>query len=335
MNINISTDVVGSLRTDNPKSAIDAQMPIDLTYKSDGQGYCYVLQDANLPFLLDIEKKPLLSQVKIEEFRSHRIVKLLARIKKPINPKNSLIVDWFDKAITYAKDIGSNKSGNIKFIHPLPLTLLNVFSIKSLLDVYGSQQKRFLEDLLEFIVVPTLDFVIDKYKVNYIQMEGTALFDGDIHKELVNDEFLIMNKLSSYFIEKNITFGYYAPDVPLPREMPDSYKPDVIRSRLLGLDNAVTWFFFDQKMPNHEFESKLRFIKRHKNENNILSVGVVDSNSEHDEDVDLIVSRVKELISYLNLDNLHIAPYGGFKGVDMEVAVLKMQRLNDIKRMIK
>jgi hypothetical protein len=329
----ILTDVIGSLRVNSPEEAIDLQLPIGLDSFSDGQGYCFMLQDANLPFLLDGKLKPLLPCISVTDHRGHRIVKLRDKLKAAVDPSKSLVTQWFESA---AKHVKANKGDlqSLKFTHPMPLTILNTFSIKSVQDVYGSSQDELLWDIQEQFILPVLEYLRSRYPLQYFQGDDVAIFDGDIHGPLVDEEFSVIEGMSKRCQKWEIRFACYAPDVPLPRNMLDPWKPEMIRRRLLKIPGTVSWMFFYEGESEEDFEKKLRFIQRHREESVTLAIGLLDSNREHYEDIHVLGAQIKRTIEFLDLSRLHISPTGGFKGVEPNVAERKMQMLVDLKSMV-
>jgi methionine synthase II (cobalamin-independent) len=328
MNTKIVTDVVGSLRVGSSKEAIELQLPIGLDFISDGQVYSYDLQDANLPFLLDIESQPLLPQIQIEDYQFHRIVKLNGRLKEAIDPAKSLVVDSFEMS---EKALKEKDRGKLKFIHPMPLMLSNVFSWKSVNDHYNSSVDQLLRDIRNFIIIPTLEYLLAKYPIKYFQGDDIAIFDGDIHRSLVDEEFTMLQNISTWCNRRDIAFACYAPDVPLPDNMPSEYKPEHIRQKLFEIPHLINWLFVYESDSEEDLLKKINLVSRHKVDDSPLALGIIESGKEHYEDIGLLKAKVDQVIDSLKPSVLHITPYGGFKGLDRDIAKRKMEMLVSLK----
>lgn len=332
----VFTDVVGSLRVRTPEEAVDLQLPIELDFNSDGQGYCFVHEDANLPFLLDCEQRPLLPQITVEEpgeDRRHRIVKLRAKLKDAIEPSQSLTDQWYESAAKRWKDEGGDLE-RLKLIHPLPLMVLNTFTIQSVQDVYGDAPDELLWDIEEQLILPRLEYHRGKYPLKYFQGDDVAIFDGDIHSvSLINEEFSVIEDMSKRCQEWDIKFACYAPDVPPPsKPMPDPVKPARIRQKLLSVPGIVSWMFFYEGEKEEDFEKKLRFTRRHKGEDVILALGLLEPNKKYrEEDINIASAKLKRAIEFLGLRMFHISPMVGFKGVESSVAENQMQTMVHLK----
>lgn len=320
------TDVVGSLRVRTAKDAIDLQNSIGLDYISDGQIYSYTLQDANLPYLLDIEGKPLLPQVAVEDYQFHRIIRLIGKLKDPIDPSKSLVVKSFEDAEAALEEKSRSK---LKFIHPMPLMLLNVFSWKSVNDYYGNRCDQLLRDIRNFIIIPTFEYLLAKYPLKYIQGDDIAIFDGDIHGSLIDEEFTMLENISTWCHRRELLFSCYAPDVPTPINMPDAYKPEKIRQRLLEISHMMNWLFIYENDSEEDLIRKINLFSRNKIDT--LAIGLIDSSKEHYEDTNILNSKLDQVLSDLAPSIVHLTPIGGFKGLEPEIAKRKMEMLVSLK----
>jgi len=326
----ILTDVIGTLRVDSPEEAIALQLPIGLDFISDGQVYCSKLEEPNLPFLLGDNLQPLLPQITVVDYGVHKIVRLKGRLEETIDPSRSLIVRSFERA---AKEVESKKGQleSLKFIHPLPLTILNTFTIESVRNVYGKNPEILLRDIRDKVILPAMEYLSGKYPIRYFQGDDPAIFDEDVHgPSLIEQEFLVIEEICEYCHERDIKFACYVPDVPLPENL----QPQKIRRRLLGLSGTISWEFFYSHEEPGELLRKLDFIRRSKGTGITLALGIVDSNRPYIEDLGLLVSKVKQAIAFLNPDRLHLSPIGGFKGVNADIARKKMRMLVEVKSLI-
>lgn len=327
---NIITDVVGSLRANNPQQATEIQLKYGLDVISDGQIYTYQkIKDANLPFFLDKTGKPLLPEIELQDDNTHRIVNLLAKLKDPIDANRSMVIDYFEQAFSSLKTKTDKRK--LKFILPLPLTLLNVFSFKSVYSVYGKRSRdHLLRDIYNFIFQPLLDYVVSKYSVKYFQGDDPAIFDSDIHGDLLDEEFKLIGEIQKASQDNEIMFGLYTPEVPLPTGM-DSQK---VLQEVYSFEKAMPWMFISEEDSSEEIGKKIRFVKRVRKPGLALALGLLESNRDSKEDVKVLVAKVEQILSDLELAELHLTPRGGFKGIDISVAERKFELLTKIKELL-